>query len=189
MNLLCLSREESERSALEPLLRSLIGTPLHLKVMKAMVVENFDNVSVPNKLAESHRELIYTEMDRLSEACVVQLIKLCMQKLGEEESPTGYRGLPLLGRLLEVVERKNQVTPDVGLPPFQGSEYKSRLVEEITRMPWSQSRLDSLCPMFKEVRLNKEDLARVFNKVCSCLDQSTAQNIPGLVYHLLVLSK
>ena len=37
VNLLCLSREESERSALEPLLRSLIGTPLHLKVMKAML--------------------------------------------------------------------------------------------------------------------------------------------------------
>ena len=162
---LCLSREGP--STLQQLLKSLIGNVLQISVMKAMVIENFDNISVPNKQAGSQRELIYTELDRLPETVVVQLVKVCMDKLRDEESPTSYRGLPLLGRLLEVVERKSQVTPDSGLPPFQGSEYKSRLVDEMTRMPWSESRLNAFCPMFEEVRLNKEDLAKVFNKVCS----------------------
>ena len=162
---LCLSREGPP--TLEQLLKSLIGNVLQISVMKTMVTENFDNITVQNKLAGRHRELIYTELDRLPETGVVQLVKVCMEKLREEESPTSYRGLPLLARLLEVVERKSQVAPDAGLPPFQGSEYKSRLVDEITRMPWSETRLTSLCPMFEEVRLNKEDLAKVFSKVCS----------------------
>ena len=165
MSKLCLSREGPP--VLQQLLKSLVGNALQISVMKAMVTENFDNVSVQNKLAGRHRELIYTELDRLPEPGVVHLVKLCMEKLGDDESPTSYRGLPLLGRLLEVVERKSQVAPDVGLPPFQGSEYKSRLVDEMTRMPWSESRLNAFCPMFEEVRLNKEDLAKVFNKVCS----------------------
>ena len=165
VNKLCLSREGPP--TLKQLLKCLVGNALQVSVMKAMVTENFDNVSVQNKLAESHREYIYTELDRLPEMGLVQLVKMCMEKLREEESPTGYRGLSLLGRLLEVVERRSQVAPDAGLPPFQGSEYKSRLVEEITRMPWSQTRLTSLCSMFEEVRLNKQDLAKVFNKVCS----------------------
>ena len=162
---LCLSREGVP--TLQQLLKSLVGNALQISVMKAMVIENFDNISVPNKQAGSQRELIYTELDRLPETVVVQLVKVCMEKLRDEESPTSYRGLPLLGRLLEVVERKSQVTPDSGLPPFQGSEYKSRLVDEITRMPWSETRRTSLCPMFEEVRLNKEDLSKVFSKVCS----------------------
>ena len=165
VNKLCLSREGPP--TLQHLLKSLVGSALQISVMKAMVTENFDNVSVQNKLAARHRELIYTELDRLTETGVVHLVKVCMEKLREEESATSYRGLPLLGRLLEVVERKSQVAPDAGLPPFQGSEYKSRLVDEITRMPWIQTRLDALCPMFEEVRLNKEDLGKVFNKVCS----------------------
>ena len=187
VSMLCLSREGP--STLQQLLKGLVGNVLQISVMKAMVTENFDNVSVQNKLAATHREMIYTELDRLPESGVVQLVKVCMEKLREEESPTSYRGLPLLGRLLEVVERKSQVTPDVGIPAFQGSEYKSRLVDEIARMPWSQTKLNSLCPMFEEVRLNKGDLAKVFNKVCSCLDQASAQSVPPLVHHLLVLSR
>ena len=165
MSKLCLSIEGPP--VLQQLLKSLVGNALQISVMKAMVTENFDNVCVQNKLAGRHRELIYMELDRLPETGVVQLVKLCMEKLRDDESPTSYRGLPLLGRLLEVVERKSQVAPDAGLPPFQGSEYKSRLVDEMTRLPWSESRLNALCPMFEEVRLNKEDLAKVFNKVCS----------------------
>ena len=163
VNKLCLSREGPP--TLQQLIKSLVGNPLQISVMKSMVTENFDNVSVQNKVAGSHRERICTELDRLPETGLVQLVKLCMEKLREEQSPTSYRGLPLLGRLLEVVERKSQVAPDEGLPPFQGCEYKSRLVEEITRMAWSQARLDALCPMFEEVRLNKQDLGKVFNKV------------------------
>ena len=83
VSMLCLSREGP--STLQQLLKGLVGNALQISVMKAMVTENFDNVSVQNKLAGTHREMIYTELDRLPESGVVQLVKVCMEKLREEE--------------------------------------------------------------------------------------------------------
>ena len=77
VNKLCLSREGPP--TLKQLLKCLVGNALQVSVMKAMVTENFDNVSVQNKLAESHREYIYTELDRLPETGLVQLVKVCME--------------------------------------------------------------------------------------------------------------
>lgn len=144
---------------------------------------------MPNKTASSQLELVYSSLDTAGEAVLVALVHLCLQELRKGESQTGYRGAPLLARLLGLVARREGVSPDPALPPVQGSRWRGELVREVCAMPWGQHRLPALAAMFLEVRLGEEELELVVTKMCASWEELPTQNLPPLVLQALLLSR
>jgi hypothetical protein len=188
---LCLSREGP--GVLRQLLRSLGRGERHEQlqavVMDRMVKEIFRNGSVPHRAAAAHLYLLYPELERASGAVLVALADLCLAELRREGSATGYRGLALLGRLLQAVAGRESLAPDPELGPVTGAAYRARLLQDLCRLDWGEERVPALCTMFQEVRLEEAELETVFGKFCSSLSGLPAPALPPLLHHLLLLSK
>ena len=189
---LCLSREGPE--VLQHILRSLVrverAAELQVTVLTRLVREIFRNTCVPNKVASAQLELIQTELERASEPLLLHLVQLCLTELRRTPSETCYRGLPLLGKLLEVASSREALTPDPAEGvKVSGPRYKTRLLEELCALEWGAERVAGLAVMFLELRLGDDELRMVFTKLCSSLGELPSQSLPPLVHQLLLLSR
>lgn len=163
---------------------------LQVTVLTRLVREIFRNTCVPNKVASAQLELIQTSLERAGEPLLHHLIQLCLTELRRTPSETCYRGLPLLGKLLEVASCRETLTPDPAEGvKVSGLKYKTRLLEEVCALEWGADRVAGLTVMFLELRLADDELRLVFTKLLSSLKELPTQSLPPLVHQLLLLSR
>ena len=152
---------------------------LQVTVLTRLVREIFRNTCVPNKVASAQLELIQTSLERAGEPLLHHLIQLCLTELRRTPSETCYRGLPLLGKLLEVASCRETLTPDPAEGvKVSGLKYKTRLLEEVCALEWGADRVAGLTVMFLELRLADDELRLVFTKLLSSLKELPTQSLP-----------
>jgi len=161
---------------------------LRYGVVQRVVDEIIKNPGVPNKNAVKFLNSLFGELDQFNDLSISKLLGRCMEEL-EEEDRTGLRWLPLLGKLLAVVESRENFVPYGEVEGQRGVDYKENIVRDICNIAWDPDRVTSICSMFKEVKLSSDQQIEVFEKLCGNIAQLHAQSLPPLVFQMLHLAK
>uniref|UniRef100_A0A8C0R3K5 FA complementation group I n=1 Tax=Canis lupus dingo TaxID=286419 RepID=A0A8C0R3K5_CANLU len=117
------------------------------------------------------------------------LVELAREFVGaiEEGSLTNGRSLELLPIILTaLVANKENLAYGKGV--LSGEECKKQLINTLCSGRWDRQYVIQLTSMFKDVPLTAEEVEFVMEKVLRMFSKLNLQEIPPLVYQLLVLS-
>ncbi|KAL1774297.1 Fanconi anemia group I protein [Sigmodon hispidus] len=114
------------------------------------------------------------------------LVELANEFVGaiREESLMNGKSLELLPIILTALATKKEVLKG----DLNGEEYKRQLIDSLCSVRWAQQYVTQLTSVFKDVRLTTEEMDLVVAKVLAMFSKLNLQEIPPLVYQLLVLS-
>ncbi|ERE79848.1 putative Fanconi anemia group I protein like protein [Cricetulus griseus] len=117
------------------------------------------------------------------------LVELASEFVGaiREDSLVNGKSLELFPIILTALATKKEVLT-CGKGDLNGEEYKRQLIDSLCSVRWAQRYVIQLTSMFKDVRLTTEEMDLVVAKVLSMFSKLNLQEIPPLVYQLLVLS-
>uniref|UniRef100_A0A8C7BL64 FA complementation group I n=1 Tax=Neovison vison TaxID=452646 RepID=A0A8C7BL64_NEOVI len=117
------------------------------------------------------------------------LVKLAKEFVGaiKEGSLTNGKSLELLPIILTALVA-NKENLDYGKGELSGEECKKQLINTLCSGRWDQQYVVQLTSMFKDVPLTAEEVEFVVEKVLRMFGKLNLQEIPPLVYQLLVLS-
>ncbi|XP_053437640.1 Fanconi anemia group I protein [Nycticebus coucang] len=105
----------------------------------------------------------------------------------KEGSLVNGKSLELLPIILTALTTKKENLA-YGKGEFSGKEYKKQLISTLCSGRWDQQYVIQLTSMFKDVPLTAEEVEFVVGKVLRIFSKMNLQEIPPLVYQLLVLS-
>ncbi|KAM6426593.1 Fanconi anemia group I protein [Liasis olivaceus] len=97
------------------------------------------------------------------------------------------KSLELFPTILTVLATSKE-TLEYGTGELTGEEYKKQLINTLCSSRWSPQYVIHLTSMFRDVPLSKEELQFVVEKVLRMFSKLDLQEIPPLVYQLLLLS-
>ncbi|KAK9394051.1 Fanconi anemia group I protein [Crotalus adamanteus] len=97
------------------------------------------------------------------------------------------KSLELFPTLLTLLATSKE-TLEYGAGELTGDEYKKQLINTLCSSRWSPQYVIHLTSMFRDVPLSKEELQFVVEKVLRMFSKLGLQEIPPLVYQLLLLS-
>ncbi|XP_059227577.1 Fanconi anemia group I protein isoform X2 [Mustela nigripes] len=117
------------------------------------------------------------------------LVKLAKEFVGaiKEGSLTNGKSLELLPIILTALVA-NKENLNYGKGELSGEECKKQLINTLCSGRWDQQYVIQLTSMFKDVPLAAEEVEFVVEKVLRMFSKLNLQEIPPLVYQLLVLS-
>ncbi|XP_047394631.1 Fanconi anemia group I protein isoform X3 [Sciurus carolinensis] len=117
------------------------------------------------------------------------LIELANEFIGaiKEGSLLNGKSLELLPIILTALATKKE-NLSYGKGELSGEECKKQLINTLCSGRWDQQYVIQLTSMFKDVPLTAEELELVVGKVLRMFSKLNLQEIPPLVYQLLVLS-
>ncbi|XP_052619043.1 Fanconi anemia group I protein [Peromyscus californicus insignis] len=104
-----------------------------------------------------------------------------------EDSLVNGKSLELLPIILTALATKKEVLT-CGKGDLNGEEHKRQLIDSLCSVRWAQRHVIQLTSMFKDVHLTAEEMELVVAKVLAMFSKLNLQEIPPLVYQLLVLS-
>ncbi|XP_076792354.1 Fanconi anemia group I protein isoform X2 [Arvicanthis niloticus] len=104
-----------------------------------------------------------------------------------EDRLVNGKSLELLPIILTALATKKEVLA-CGKGDLNGEECKRQLIDTLCSVRWDQRYVTQLTSMFKDVRLTPEEMNLVVAKVLTMFSKLNLQEIPPLVYQLLVLS-
>ncbi|KAM9586227.1 Fanconi anemia group I protein isoform 2-T2 [Trichechus inunguis] len=104
-----------------------------------------------------------------------------------EGSLVNGKSLELLPIILTALAAKKENLTD-GKGELSGEEYKKQLINTLCSGRWDQQYVIQLTSMFKDVPLTAEEVEFVVEKVLKMFPKLNLQEIPPLVYQLLILS-
>ena len=121
-----------------------------LEITSTIVTEVIRNASIPNNNARIYLDAI--ELDKLSDPSLARIEDRCRHSL-EEESPTGFRWLPFLGRVLSVIQSRDQFQPhpDHGGDTDTGAAWVEAQLRDILDLRWSPDLVTGMCAVFKVI--------------------------------------
>ncbi|XP_036042581.1 Fanconi anemia group I protein isoform X2 [Onychomys torridus] len=117
------------------------------------------------------------------------LVELASEFVGaiREDSLVNGKSLELLPIILTALATKKEVLT-CGKGDLNGEEHKRQLIDSLCSVRWAQRHVIQLTSMFKDVHLTTEEMEHVVAKVLAMFSKLNLQEIPPLVYQLLVLS-
>ncbi|XP_059128741.1 Fanconi anemia group I protein [Peromyscus eremicus] len=117
------------------------------------------------------------------------LVELASEFVGaiREDSLVNGKSLELLPIILTALATKKEVLT-CGKGDLNGEEHKRQLIDSLCSVRWAQRHVIQLTSMFKDVHLTAEEMELVVAKVLAMFSKLNLQEIPPLVYQLLVLS-
>ncbi|GAB1292231.1 Fanconi anemia group I protein homolog [Apodemus speciosus] len=104
-----------------------------------------------------------------------------------EDRLVNGKSLELLPIILTALATKKEALA-CGKGDLNGEECKRQLIDTLCSVRWAQRYMIQLTSMFKDVRLTPEEMNLVVAKVLTMFSKLNLQEIPPLVYQLLVLS-
>ncbi|XP_074533359.1 Fanconi anemia group I protein isoform X1 [Halichoeres trimaculatus] len=129
--------------------------------------------------------LLMLEAHTLSGDCLAQVASLFVEaiKVGKMGSGKSLELFPTVLTALSACE-----TLSYGKGELNGEEYKKQLINTLCSSRWDSQCVIHLTTMFRDVPLSSEELQFVFEKVLRMFNKLDLQEIPPLVYQLLLLS-
>ncbi|XP_006152850.1 Fanconi anemia group I protein [Tupaia chinensis] len=130
--------------------------------------------------------LLMLEAHRFPGPLLVELANEFIGAVGEGNLVNG-KSLELLPIILTALTTKKEVMT-YGKGELSGEECKKQLINILCSARWDQQYVIQLTSMFKDVPLTAEEMEYVVEKVLKMFSKLNLQEIPPLVYQLLVIS-
>ncbi|XP_044521381.1 Fanconi anemia group I protein isoform X2 [Gracilinanus agilis] len=161
------------------------GALRRLKVYKycILLVESGD---LHREVASEITGLLMLEAHSLPGSSLVELANGFVDVVREGSLVNG-KSLELLPIILTALATKKENLA-YGKGELNGEEYKKQLINTLCSSRWDQQFVIQLTSMFRDVPLSIEELEFVVEKVLRMLSKLDLQEIPPLVYQLLLLS-
>ena len=107
------------------------------EITKTLLIEIMNNSCIPNANANKYMDCI--ELENFTDKNLGRLYAKCRAGLEVDESPTAYRWLPFLGRLLSLVQSKELFQPDSDGDANTGEHFVESYIRDICCMNWNLS--------------------------------------------------
>ncbi|XP_007479412.1 Fanconi anemia group I protein isoform X2 [Monodelphis domestica] len=161
------------------------GALRRLKVYKycILLVESGD---LHREVASEITGLLMLETHSLPGSSLVELANGFVDVVRDGSLVNG-KSLELLPIILTALATKKENLA-YGKGELNGEEYKKQLINTLCSSRWDQQFVIQLTSMFRDVPLSIEELEFVVEKVLRMLSKLDLQEIPPLVYQLLLLS-
>ena len=120
---------------------------MRYEITKTVLIEVFNNSCIPNANAIKYMDCI--DLDNFTDRSLGRLYARCRAGLEAEESPTAYRWLPFLGRLLSLVQSRDSFKPDPDGEVDTGEHFAESYIRDICSINWSHDMVSGVCSMLK----------------------------------------
>ncbi|XP_046558181.1 Fanconi anemia group I protein-like [Haliotis rubra] len=140
---------------------------------------------INTKMASNLVGLMMLEADSLPGTVLVELASSFVESI-KEGTLQGGKALELFPKLLSVLLIQEAVV--YGESSMKGSEYKSHVLNTVCSCKWNPQSVLHLAAMFRDVPLTQEELKFVVEKVLRGMRDLDLQDLPALVYQLLLLA-
>lgn len=126
------------------------------------------------------------EIDKLSPAHLVRVCDLCVDFVSKTSKAHRAGWHELLPKILTVLARKDEI--DHYGTETSGEDYKKQVVSAVHQAKWHSDILTPLAAMFTSIELSDEEHAKVVSKLCQSVESLNPEELPPLVYQLLLLT-
>ncbi|XP_048249251.1 Fanconi anemia group I protein-like isoform X2 [Haliotis rufescens] len=140
---------------------------------------------INTKMASNLVGLMMLEADSLPGTVLVELASRFVESI-KEGTLQGGKALELFPKLLSVLSVQETVVH--GENSMKGSEYKSHVLNKVCSCKWNPQSVLHLAAMFRDVPLTQDELKFVLEKVLRGMRDLDLQDLPALVYQLLLLA-
>uniref|UniRef100_A0A4X2KHM0 FA complementation group I n=1 Tax=Vombatus ursinus TaxID=29139 RepID=A0A4X2KHM0_VOMUR len=161
------------------------GALRRLKVYK-YCIQLVESGDLHREIASEITGLLMLEAHSLPGSSLVELANGFVDVVREGSLVNG-KSLELLPIILTALATKKENLA-YGKGELNGEEYKKQLINTLCSSRWDQQFVIQLTSMFRDVPLSIEELEFVVEKVLRLLSRLDLQEIPPLVYQLLLLS-
>uniref|UniRef100_A0A7N4NNB5 FA complementation group I n=1 Tax=Sarcophilus harrisii TaxID=9305 RepID=A0A7N4NNB5_SARHA len=161
------------------------GSLRRLKVYK-YCIQLVESGDLHREVASEITGLLMLEAHSLPGSSLVELANGFVDVVREGSLVNG-KSLELLPIILTALATKKENLA-YGKGELNGEEYKKQLINTLCSSRWDQQFVIQLTSMFRDVPLSIEELEFVVEKVLRLLSKLDLQEIPPLVYQLLLLS-
>ncbi|XP_041494726.1 Fanconi anemia group I protein isoform X3 [Microtus oregoni] len=149
-------------------------------------IQLIESGELQQEVASAIIGLLMLEVHHLPGPWLVELASEFVSAIREDRLVNG-KSLELLPVILTALATKKEVLT-CGKGDLNGEEYKRQLIDSLCSVRWAQRYVIQLTSMFKDVHLTTEEMDLVVAKVLAMFPKLNLQEIPPLVYQLLVLS-
>ena len=111
-----------------------------------LISEVAKNSSIPNTNAAKYLDCI--ELDTFSDKSLGQIHHKCRQ-LVEADTDTSFRWLPILGRLLSVVQSREMFKPNDDGDEDLGTSFVEMYIRDICDVEWNLDMVTGMCSILK----------------------------------------
>ncbi|XP_040824470.1 Fanconi anemia group I protein-like isoform X1 [Ochotona curzoniae] len=150
-------------------------------------IELLESGTLQKEVASEIIGLLMLEAHRFPGSVLVELAKDFVNAIKEGGTLETGKSLELLPIILTALATKKENLA-YGKEELNGEECKKQLINTLCSSRWNQKYVIRLTSMFKDVPLTAEEVEIVLEKVLSILCKLNLQEIPALVYQLLVVS-
>ncbi|XP_071497957.1 Fanconi anemia group I protein-like [Diadema antillarum] len=137
------------------------------------------------KMASEITGYLLIEIDKFPASSLVQLAEVFTDIIRSKDITNG-KALELLPKVISSLAAMEMVATDNGR--MSGKEFKDHLLNNLCSCRWEARCAIHLASVFREVTLSSDQLKFVINKLLRMLKYVEVQELPPLVYQLLLLS-
>ncbi|XP_031554270.1 Fanconi anemia group I protein-like [Actinia tenebrosa] len=155
--------------------------------MYKQTIKLLNNGEITNKVSTDIVGFLLMELDALPGKALAELADVFLDAI--KEGSVSGKSLELLPKVLSAVAAKESVplTTDCG-GEMSGPEYKRQILNSLCSSRWDSQCVIHLAAMFRDVPMSSEELRFVIDKLQRMFKELDLQELPPLVYQLLLLS-
>ncbi|VDI13191.1 fanconi anemia group I protein [Mytilus galloprovincialis] len=157
---------------------------IRIQVYK-LCVQLLEKNEMQNKLASDLVGLLMLQADSLTGPALVEIANVFSDLVKNGQIQSG-RGLELLPKIMSSIAAEETVVYGDG--SMKGTEYKSHIQNSLCACKWSSKSVLHLAAMFKDVQMSLDELKFVIDKIIRLFKDTDLQDLPALIYQLLLLS-
>ncbi|XP_026537635.1 Fanconi anemia group I protein [Notechis scutatus] len=161
------------------------GVSRRLNIYKHCI-ELVESGDLQVEIASEIIRLLMLEAHKLPGLTLADLAMLFIEAIKGGSLLSG-KSLELFPTILTVLATSKE-TLEYGTGELTGDEYKKQLINTLCSSRWSPQYVIHITSMFRDVPLSKEELQFVVEKILRMFSKLDLQEIPPLVYQLLLLS-
>nr|XP_054766661.1 Fanconi anemia group I protein-like [Lytechinus pictus] len=140
---------------------------------------------VSSKMASEIIGYLLMEIGNFSAQCLVEVADMFMDVVKSKDIRNG-RAFELLPKVVSTLAAMETVTKDSNR--MSGQEFKDHLLNNFCSCRWESQCAIHLASVFREIPLSSDQLQFVINKLLRVMKHVDLQELPPLVYQLLLLS-
>eukprot|EP00057_Strongylocentrotus_purpuratus_P022740 XP_011677214.1 PREDICTED: Fanconi anemia group I protein [Strongylocentrotus purpuratus] len=140
---------------------------------------------VSSKMASEIIGYLLIEIGNFPVSCLVEIADMFMDAVKSKDIRNG-RAFELLPKVISTLAAMETVTKDSNR--MSGQEFKDHLLNNFCSCRWESQCAIHLASVFREIPLSSDQLQFVINKLLRVLKHVDLQELPPLVYQLLLLS-
>ncbi|KAG9306620.1 hypothetical protein G9A89_004817 [Geosiphon pyriformis] len=170
------------------------GEQLRHKILMTITIwlstKGNDNSAIFDKGVTDLVVLCITEMKNLSESVLLEVTTYIIDAL-RRGKPTHGKLFAFLPALLSIFASADSITirDQTSSQVFGGPEYKDFLLNRLCNSKWDNSNVLSLANVFQDIPMTDDQVSIVVDKILRLVETMDINEVPPIIYQLLLLSR